>query len=339
MINNYNNNIPEIYGNSRNLELIRNLKLHHRFPHACLFYGQQGSGRKMLAQYFAMTALCTGDSEHPGTPVPCGVCRNCRKILRNTHPDLIFPEHSGKKQGFSVETVRNVCQDALIAPNDGDLKIYLFADCDQISIPAQNTLLKLTEEPPDHVILLFTAREKSVFLDTMLSRMIQIAVNPCTRQDCKTALLSRGISPADAENAVRACGGNIGQAIQWLEDEDMQKLTRDVTDFTNAVFTRKHYKMLRILHDYEKDRRKALDFLRLVSEQFRDAMMFKYIPALNQDAMLTGCDPDSARALSTILTANRAIQLQEAVRDACKALDANVSTKLALATFGGRLLY
>ncbi|MDE6088531.1 MAG: hypothetical protein K2G25_09120 [Oscillospiraceae bacterium] len=337
MISSSNNNIPEIYGNSRNLELIRNMKQHERIPHACLFYGETGSGRKTLAQYFAMTALCTGNS------APCGICRNCRKILHRSHPDLIFPAHSGKKQGFSVETVRNVCQDALTAPNDGDLKIYLFTDCDNISIPAQNTLLKLTEEPPEHVILLFTAQVKSVFLETMLSRMMQIAVNPCSRKDCEAALLSRGISPTDTRNAVRACGGNIGQALQWLADEDMQALTRHVTDFTNAVFTRKHYEILRILHHYEKDRQKALKFLRLVSLQFRDAMIFKYYPNFNQnpnqDFILTGCDRDSARALSTILTTSRAIQLQDAVRDADTAIHANVSTKLALAAFGGRLLF
>lgn len=340
--NSNNNQIPEIYGNSRNLDLIRNMRQHHRFPHACLFYGEKGSGRKTLAKYFAMTAFCTGNSENSDNPVPCGICRNCRKILHGCHPDLIFPEHSGKKQGFSVETVREVCQDALTAPNDGDLKIYLFTDCDNISIPAQNTLLKLTEEPPKHAILLFTAQQKSVFLETMLSRMMQIAVNPCTRRDCETALLSHGISPADAANAVRACGGNIGQALQWLTDEDMQTLTRHVTDFTNAVLTRKHYELLRILHHYEKDRQKAAEFLRLVSLQFRDALIFKYYPDADAqnypaDSMLAGCDPDSAKALSAILTASRAIQLQDAVRDACTAIDANVSTKLALAAFGGRL--
>ncbi|MDE5883493.1 MAG: hypothetical protein K2H29_00195 [Oscillospiraceae bacterium] len=331
------NTIPEIYGNSRNLTLIRAMRHNHRLPHACLFYGETGSGRKTLAEYFAMTALCTSDH------APCSECRNCRKILHKSHPDLIFPEHSGKKQGFSVETVRNVCQDALTAPNDSDLKIYLFTDCDNISIPAQNTLLKLTEEPPEHVLLLFTAQTKSVFLETMLSRMMQIAVNPCSWKDCETALLSRGISPTDAGNAVHACGGNIGKALQWLADEDMQTLTRHVTDFTNAVFTRKHYEILRILHDYEKDRQKALEFLRLVSLQFRDAMIFKYYPNLNQNpdqnSMLAGCDRDSARALSTIFTASRAIQLQDAVRDACTAIHANVSTKLALAAFGGRLLF
>ncbi|MDE6729151.1 MAG: hypothetical protein K2J71_00030, partial [Oscillospiraceae bacterium] len=343
--NNMSNNIPEIYGNSRNLELIQNMRRYQRIPHACLFYGEPGSGRKTLAEYFAMTVLCTGNSENYGDAVPCGTCRNCRKILRKSHPDLILPEHSGKKQGFSVETVREVCQDALTAPNDGDLKIYLFTDCDNINIPAQNTLLKLTEEPPEHVILLFTAQAKSVFLETMLSRMMQIAVNPCSRKDCETALLSRGISPEDAVNAVRACGGNIGQALQWLADEDMQMLTRHVTDFTNAVFTRKHYEILKILHDYEKDRQKALEFLRLVSLQFRDAMLFKYCPDVyhnpnpDYEPMLAGCDRNSAKALSTILTASRAIQLQDAVRDACTAINANVSTKLALATFGGRLLF
>ncbi|MDE5753653.1 MAG: hypothetical protein K2H89_03805 [Oscillospiraceae bacterium] len=326
------NHTPKIYGNAENLRLIQNMKQHHRLPHACLFYGEKGSGRKTLAEYFAMTALCTEEN------APCGECRNCRKILHKSHPDLIFPEHSGKKQGFSVETVRDVCQDALTAPNEADLKIYLFTDCDSISIPAQNTLLKLTEEPPEHVILVFTAEQKSAFLDTMLSRMIQIAVNPCTRQDCETALLAKGVSPEHAHNAVNACGGNIGLALQWLEDDTMQECTRQVIALTNAVFTRKHYQILSILHGYEKDRQKAMYFLKLVSLQFRDAMILKYQNPDDPAPVLAGCDRDSAQALSSILTASRAIQLQDAVRDACLAMESNVSTKLALAALGGRLL-
>lgn len=322
--------IFEIYGNAENLKLMQSMRKNQHFPHACLFYGEKGSGRKTLAKYFAMTALCIGNSEKN---TPCGECRNCRKILHDSHPDLIFVEHSGKKQGFSVDTVRKICHDAIIAPNDDNLKIYVFADCDNINIPAQNTLLKLTEEPPEHVILLFTAEQKNIFLDTMLSRMMQIAVNPCSQEECKTALLAKGKNILDSEKAVNACGGNIGKALDWLENEDMQELTRQVANFTNAIATRKHYEILKILYFFEKDRQQALEFLKLLNLQFRDALVIKY-----HSEFLTGCDKTSAQALSSVLTANRAMQLQDSVRMAYLAIESNVSVKLALSAFAGNLL-
>ena len=319
----------EIYGNAKNLKLMRSMKEHQHLPHACLFYGEKGSGKKTLAKYFAMTAFCT--EEH----APCGTCRNCKKILHNMHPDFIFVEHSGKKQGFSVDTVRKICHDAIVAPNDNNLKIYLFADCDAIGIPAQNTLLKLTEEPPEHVMLLFTAEQKTIFLETMLSRMMQIAVNPWSQEDCKTALLAQGKSIADSEKAVNACGGNIGKALHWLEDSNMQELTKQVADFTNAVATGKHYEILKILYAYEKDRQQALEFLKLLNLQFRDALIMKY---QYENNFLMGCDKASSQALSSVLTSNHAIQLQNFVRDAYLAIESNVSVKLALSAFGGNLL-
>ena len=321
--------IAKIYGNDENLQFLRIMRKNQHVPHACLFYGEKGSGRKTLAAYFAMTVLCTG--EH----APCGVCGNCRKILHNTHPDFIPVEHSGKKQGFSVDTVREICRDAIVAPNDSDKKIYIFTDCDNIGIPAQNTLLKLTEEPPEHVVLLFTAVSKTAFLETMLSRMIQIAVRPCTPEDCRQALTEQhACTPADADRAIKATSGrNIGLALRFLEDSAMQEMTRQASELTQAVAQRNQYEILRILACYEKDRMQTAEFLRLLLAQFRDACMLKY-----GSASLTGCDRPSAEQLSQLLTAGRAFRLYEAVQNAYEALQASVSTKLVLSALGGKLL-
>ena len=318
-----------IYGNDKNLHLIQAMRQNQHIPHACLFYGEKGSGRKMLAQYFAMTVFCTGDN------APCGTCQHCHKLLHNSHPDFIPVEHSGKKQGFSVETVREICRDAIIAPNDSHKKIYLFADCDNISIPVQNTLLKLTEEPPEHVLLLFTAVSKNAFLGTMLSRMMQIAVSPCTPDDCLSALIQEhDVPPENAQRAVYATGGrNIGLALQWLESSAMQEMTRQVSALTLAAAQRNQYEILRILSGYEKDRIQAEEFLRLLLKQFRDACAIKY----GSDT-LTGCDRQSAQALSQMLTAGKALRLYEAIQNAYDALHANVSLKLIFASLGGKLL-
>ncbi|MBR7084978.1 MAG: hypothetical protein IKI37_07360 [Oscillospiraceae bacterium] len=320
--------LPVIYGNDNNLHFIQNMQKNQRMPHACLFYGEKGSGRKTLANYFAMTALCTNEN------APCGICKNCQKILKNAHPDFISVEHSGKKSGFSVETVREICRDAIIAPNDSNQKIYLFTDCDAISIPAQNTLLKLTEEPPEHVILLFTAVSKNAFLGTMLSRMMQIAVLPCTPQDCKNALMQKEYSVQDAEKAVASTGGkNIGLALAWLENPDFQEMTRQASAFTSAVAQRNQYEMLRILSGYEKDRIQAEKFLNLLLMQFRDACMLRY-----DASVCLGCDMSSAQMLSQMLTPSKSLKLYQAVQTAYEALQANVSLKLILASLGGTLL-
>lgn len=319
--------MPEIFGNDSVLQLIRTMAANDRIPHACLIYGERGMGRKTIARYFAMTALCTG------AHAPCGECSSCRKILTDTedshpHPDLIWVEHSGKKGGFSVDTVRAVCKDAIVAPNDGERKVYLFADCDNIDPRAQNTLLKLTEEPPPHVLLLFTAVNRHVFLETMLSRMMPIAVRPCSAEECRRALIEQHeITPHDADRAVAACGGNIGRALEWLEDDTMQEMTRQITAVTEAIASRNQYEVLRILAQYEKDRQNAAEFLRLLDLKLRDALVMKY-----------GLAQGGAGALSAQLTASRAARMHAGIQAAYEALQANVSVKLVLAALGGRLM-
>lgn len=317
-----------IYGNDSNLNLIQNMYQNHHIPHACLFYGEKGSGRKTLAEYFAMTVFCSEEN------APCGQCRNCQKVLKGIHPDFISVEHSGKKQGFSVETVREICRDAIVAPNDSNRKIYLFADCDNISIQAQNTLLKLTEEPPEHVLLLFTSVSKSAFLGTMLSRMMQISTYPCSQEECIQALTQEHAFPLEeAKKAVSATGGrNIGLALEWLENPDWQEMTRQASALTLAVAQRNQYEILRILSGYEKDRIQAEVFLKLLLKQFRDAYALRC-----ETSQLLGCDSSSVRILSENMTASRAIRLYQSIQNACEALQANVSVKLVLASLGGQL--
>lgn len=326
--------IPQIYGNDEVLTLIRTMRSRGRIPHATLFFGERGMGRKTIARYFAMTALCTGSD------APCGTCPSCKKLLLDDmdavhpHPDVIWVEHSGKKRGFSVDTVRAVCRDAIVAPNDGDRKIYIFSDCDQMDIRAQNTLLKLTEEPPPHVLLVFTAEHRNAFLVTMLSRMMPIAVRPCTIPECTEALVTQhGRSQPEAQHAASACGGNIGRALRWLESPEVQTLTEDAARLTEAVAGHRQYEILRILAQYETDRASAAELLRLLDLQLRDGLVMQY-----DKAHLAGTDAASAGKLAASLSVSRAQRLHEAVQTACDALQASVSVRLALAALGGALI-
>ncbi|MDR0918313.1 MAG: hypothetical protein LBM93_03565 [Oscillospiraceae bacterium] len=140
-------------------ELLLKMQERDRLPHSILFYGE--GSKTDIATFAAETIL---KDENP------------RLIRENKHPDVFWAEHSGKLGGFSVDTIRNICSEAFIKPNNSFAKIYIFDDADNITVQAQNALLKLVEEPPDTVYFIFTAKAKSVFLDTMISRMTCIPV-------------------------------------------------------------------------------------------------------------------------------------------------------------------
>ena len=91
------------------------------------------------ARFTAAALLCRGGDK------PCGVCPDCRKILRDVHPDVLTvtdPEH----KNVSVDVLRGVTADASVLPNEGRRKVYIFPDCSLLDGKAQNVLLKVVDE-------------------------------------------------------------------------------------------------------------------------------------------------------------------------------------------------
>ena len=139
--------MAQFYGNEQIQHNLHQMLLRDRAPHGFLFYGETGLGKKTLAKRFLAELLCTG------TEKPCGSCKSCKMLADGVHPDVRFVEHSGKRNGFSVDTVREVCVDLASPPNEGNAKCYVFGDCDAMDTRTQNLLLKAVEEPPAYGIL------------------------------------------------------------------------------------------------------------------------------------------------------------------------------------------
>ena len=179
--------MERFYGNAQVQETLHQMLKRDRAAHGFLFYGEAGLGKKTLAKRFLAELLCTGAEK------PCGVCKSCRMLADGVHPDVRFVEHSGKRGGFSVDTVREVCMDLASPPNEGDAKCYVFGDCDHMDTRTQNLLLKAVEEPPTYGYFIFTATSPTALLPTVRSRIVSLAVSPVTEQECRTALEEHGV--------------------------------------------------------------------------------------------------------------------------------------------------
>jgi DNA polymerase-3 subunit delta' len=166
----------DLKGKDDIIKKLSSMKKSSRLPHSVIFSGEEGSGRKTVARYFAALLICESPTENNGVISPCGICRHCRRIISNTHPDFITPERSGKMMIYTRDTMRQIVADTAIMPNDTDRKIYFFPDFDNTAIESQNILLKVVEEPPGGVQFIFTVTEPQVLLTTILSRSVVIEV-------------------------------------------------------------------------------------------------------------------------------------------------------------------
>ena len=123
-----------------------------RLPHAFIIEGADGLGKSTFARIIARGAMCA--CREPLS----GECEHCRKNRGNIHPDLMVVLGSGKINAISIESVRAMRKDAMIAPNEAEKRVFILEDCDNMLPAAQNAFLKIFEEAPPHVIFIMTWR-------------------------------------------------------------------------------------------------------------------------------------------------------------------------------------
>lgn len=322
--------INEIFGNNFFKETFKSMLSSGRLPHGFILYGETGTGKKTIAHYMAKTLLC----EKGGTE-PCNNCRSCRNIDKGIHPDLIFPERSGKLMTYSIDTCRKICSESIIVPNNNNRKIYMFNDADRIQIPAQNSLLKLIEEPPDFVYFIFTASSKDVFLPTIISRVVSIGVSPCSNEECRNALMQKNYTDEQINNALSIFGGNIGMCIKLIEDEKLQEIALLTKKAANSIIKKDEYELLTVLSSAMlKERTDAVVFFKMLGDVIRDAVVTNVNPSVN----CIGSCKNEAQALGKRLSFTSAEKICSAISKASEDYKANVNTSLIMSGLCGEIM-
>lgn len=192
-----------LYGKDRLKARLDDIAAKKRLPHAILLHGQSGCGKKTLAKYIAQLFIC-------GAP-PCGECSACRTIENNGHPDVIFVKSTSKDKKYSMEGIRAVIADSVVMPNNGGVKIYVFEDCDDLTIQQQNTLLKLIEEPASYLRFIFTCENESSLIETILSRVTEFEVPSTPVDECRQCLIDSECDSKTAAELSEMFSGNIGK--------------------------------------------------------------------------------------------------------------------------------
>ena len=323
--------MENIYGNRQLLGTLAAMASSGRTAHSVMICGDKGTGRKLMARYYTQALMC----EQPHNGVPCGVCHACTNVEKGIHPDVIYPEKSGKLGNYSVAIAREVIADAYVKPNNSSgCKVYIFADCHNVDTRTQNTLLKLIEEPPEYAYFIFTCGSKSEFLPTIISRCVCFTASPCTEEEARAALADKGYSADDIDRAVDCFHGNIGMCESYIGDEDLRKrvdLTKAIAD---SIIGKDEYALSVGLFSAGRERNDVREVLSMLDKLFRDAAVL----SKDSEAGTIGCSRRAAQILSSRLTAGQSARLHERVEKAWRAVESNVSIPLALTALGAEIM-
>ena len=159
----------DVVGHKDIVKYISSAVENNRVSHAYILNGERGSGKKMLANLFAMTLLCeTGDNE------PCGKCHSCKQAESGNHPDIIRVTHE-KPNSISVDDIRTQVNNTVdIKPYQGPYKVYIIPQADMMTPQAQNALLKTIEEPPKYAVIILLTSNIGGLLPTIQSRCVRL---------------------------------------------------------------------------------------------------------------------------------------------------------------------
>ena len=320
----------KIFSNENNIKLISSMLEKGREPHSIAVCGEKGQGKKTLAKYAAAMLLCESGGEKP-----CGHCRSCRMLEHNAHPDFITAK-ANENGNYQVETIRSLVSDAVIKPNEGRFKVYLIPDLDRsvsTSVQVQNILLKLIEEPPPHCIVILTAETKQTFLKTIISRVLCLAVQPCSEDEAAGYLRSlEKYSEPRIREAVSCGHGNIGRCLEFLEGDILPAAFDTAKKCTDAMIARDEYEILRSL--FGTDGKKAVfrQSLVFLSEIVRDACAAR----LGVNSRFGCCSEGSGR-LCAMLSEQALQQLYGLFREYTVRIHSNCNLTLAMNSLSGEI--
>ena len=223
-----------------------------RRPHAYLFVGPRGVGRRTAAVALARTLLCDAPQTRPNDGrlgdldasatlrQACGQCESCRLMDAGSHPDfqLVYKElaryhddadvRKRVMQGLGIPVIRSF----LLAPAGrrsarGRGKVFVVLEGELMTADAQNCLLKTLEEPPDRVRLVLICRDPEQMLPTTLSRCWMVRFGPLPAAFVTGRLVEADVDRTEAAFWAAFTDGSVGRALM-LAEKGMYAIKRDL---------------------------------------------------------------------------------------------------------------
>ncbi len=274
----------DIYGHEKVKDILQTAVRSGQARHAYLFEGPRGVGRLSTALAFASALVC----ERPDNADACGNCKSCAMSSAQTHPDIRIITNQlydadKKSTDVAVDTIRQMKREIYVKPYLTDRKIYIVPNADTMTIAAQNSLLKVLEEPPLYCIIILIAENANTFLPTILSRVVSVRFQPLPFSLVEKALQQacgenpeQTLSPEILSVKARMSGGSIGSALELLQNKEADALREDTLKHILALLNTGH----RSMYDFAaflKSNKSDIKFIfSILQDWFRDLLILKY---------------------------------------------------------------
>jgi DNA polymerase III subunit delta' len=319
----------KVFGHQKQIAILKSSLERDRVPHAYLFFGMPGIGKRTTAEIFARALNC-----ERGIADACDECPSCRKMEHGNHPDVFFVRADG--QFIRIKDIRNMQEQTRFRPFAGGRRIFILVDADKMNAEAANALLKTLEEPSHATtLILLSSRPHSLPL-TILSRCQHLRFNPLPPETVASFLRSRlSVSEEDAMLLAASSGGSIRKALD-MNQEGFLKPRDEIVDQVVKSHTNDPLKMLSFLGSMGKDKQDVLSRLEILKICYRDAMVFKETGEkrllLNQDRL------ESIKDIAGRLSSHKMLDNIKIIDATYRAIEQNANRSLVLEALAFKLV-
>ena len=324
----------EVVGQAHITSTLQHQVAEGRVGHAYLFTGTRGTGKTTCARILAKAVNC----EHPVDGAPCGVCDACRGIDNGTLLDVTELDAASNN---GVDQVRALREEAVYTPSVLKKRVYIIDEVHMLSIAAFNALLKILEEPPEHLLFILATTELHKVPATILSRCQRFSFKRLLPRDIQQQLLyiageeQIDLSSDGAELLARMANGAMRDALSLL---DQCRAVEGVIDsravlevlglagaaqtvqLMRCVLEQRTGDALALFDQLYRGGKDVAALLSELSDLARDMTVMKAAPE-GGSALLTGLyDRKTLAELSGQLPMRRFLYLTDTLQQCCAAL-------------------
>ena len=263
----------DVVGHKNIIKYIESAVSADAVSHAYILNGERGSGKKMLANLFAMSLQCQNRQEDGDA---CGKCQSCKQAVSGNHPDIIRVTHE-KPNTISVDDIREqVNNDIVIKPYSSKYKIYIIPEADLMTVQAQNALLKTIEEPPEYAVIMLLTENAETLLPTIRSRCVMMKLRNIKDQLVKKYLMEQMEIPHyKADVCVAFAQGNMGKAIMLATSDHFNEIKEEAVHLLKNIDEMDVSELMEAVKKCMTYKLEINDYLDIIAIWYRDVLIYK----------------------------------------------------------------
>lgn len=315
-----------IIGQKLPVRLLQTFLHNATLPHALIFSGISGIGKRTAAKAVAMALNCQKNTDKR---TPCGQCPPCRQIVKGSHPDVLQIEPLGNY--LRIDQIRGLLRILAMKPYAAEHRVVIIADAHAMNKEAANALLKVLEEPPSNTTLILTAPQKSDLLPTIVSRCRHIRFHPLASNDISSLLMeTEGIDKTFIETAAALSEGSLTKAKQlastfWQQQRNWLIRAAGL-DQPDCVGQRSMASALAFAAQLAQQKEQITELLGILKTWIRDLSIWPYYP----QSVINGDYVEVLERMRSHLDDRQLLSLWHAVEKAEKDIEAKSNMRLTL---------